>query len=217
MTDKEILFLTSLSISLPLIGGLYALINLNVKKIAIWPLVVCCCIGLGNEIFCYVSTNPLHFNFAANIYLLIEFVFMMIQIKLWHPKVQKREVYLFLFSAIAIWVVTTIWVGGIGVRNVPFTIMYYFVLILLFIKGINYQLFRGSDYRKTVVVISISMACFYTYGMMVEVFVMNYKLFSYQFILSIFYIKVIFNVIVNIVITYSLLCIPKKQKYLLSF
>ncbi len=218
MTIKEVQFVLSLSVALPVICGMYIYDRADRKSYPFYAVLMCTVLGLLTEIITFNIHDSRFFNMLPNIYMLLEFGLIQYQFFLWNKWINYRYIILSIILLTLFWLLTIFYIGNISQRNTHFNILYSFVLIFTSVSVLSRLVFSTKFIVKNfqfVFCIAILLSC--TYSIIVEIFCMYYKLFSEQFIRNIFYIKSILNAVSYILLAISFLCIPKKQQYSLSF
>lgn len=207
----------SMSISLPFICGLVSSLWIDKRLPGHEALVICMGLGLVVEFLDYTAPSIKAFSYVTNFYILVEALLMLYQFSVWRNSNLHRPRYSLGIITCLIWFIS-IYVSGLENRNAFFIIFYSFLLIVVAINTVNDLLFKPALISKRyILIISLSYICYWTFSMLVELMIHYYDLFSIQFVANTFYIKSILNVLTNLIISYGLLCTPKKPKFLLSF
>lgn len=218
MTIKEIQFVLSLSIILPVISGLCIYDRTDKKLYPFHAVLICTVLGLLTEIVTFNIHDSKFFNMLPNIYMLLEFCLIQVQFFLWNRWISYKYIIVSIIILTSFWLLTIFYIGDISERNTHFNILYSFALIFTSVSVLSRLVFSTKFILRNfqfIFCIAILLSC--TYSIIVEIFCMYYQLFSEQFIRNIFYIKSILNAVSYILLAISFLCIPKKQQYSLSF
>lgn len=217
MSNKEIFFLLSLSISFPLIAGLFTVKRMDRHKSNILPLVICLGLGFIVEMIDFQIGNSKVFNEIINGYILLETLLLLIQYSIWNNTFKAKEFWIIGLFTCGVWAATS-YIIGLENRNAVFSIYYSFLLIVVSINTVNRLFFNPHmASKKYIIIISLAFLVYWTYSMFVELIIFNYALFSVPFVVRTFYIESVLNCVTNLIIAYGLLCIPRKPKYLLFF
>lgn len=218
MEIREILFVISLSISLPVISCLIIYKRIDRNRFPLFPIFICTTLGLLAEVGSFVVGENNIFTIYFNFYTLIEFILLQLQLYLWSKFLNISFPLKLVVFVVIIWFITVFMIGDPEKKNIPFIIIYSFAMIMTCIKIMNNLIFSTKSLAKNfLLLVCISFIAIYTFAIIVEFFCMFNKLFSSTFIVNIFYIKSILNGLSNITLAIALLCIPKKQQYSLSF
>ncbi len=153
----------------------------------------------------------------GNVFVLFEAVLFYILITKWQfPNLYTRKC-LILPLIFVLWMSTTLYTG-VYERNVIFRILYSLLLVIGSINVINHLLFENKPlYRDFRFIICISLLLFYTFNIIVETFCLTDIEFSVNFTINLFFVKVAFNILGNLLFALAILCIPKKPRYILPY
>lgn len=205
-----ILFLFSLSIIFPaIVGSIKLMYNKNIL-----PLVICFYLGTITTLIFYFVKDPLLKNVFANIYVLIEYILILLQLSKWG--IFKNNLYLnsLLSLGLVCWLLSTINLNELGIRNAKFRLFYSFIITICSIDLINKIAFEKmtllKDYRF---LITLGFIIFYLYNILVEGLCMSHLNFTDRLIINIFNIKGYLNFTINLLYTFALLCIPKNKTF----
>lgn len=207
----DVIFICSKSVILPGLAYLVRYKGIEHSDIAI---LIYSIIAFLNE--CLQHYLHLRMFVWGNIYVLVESLILYYILSGWVKEwnYSKRTIWISLL--ISVWLLTSLidWES----RNILFRIGYSFVLVIGAIQVINKLTFSYNsmlnDHRF---IFSLGVMFFFSLNMIIESFCIPELAFSKEFILYTFYIKVVSNVIANILFLVSVLCIPKKPKFILSF
>lgn len=218
MGTREILFIISLSISLPAITCLIIYKRIDRDRFPIYPIFICLILGLLIEVGSFIKGENVVFPIFLNIYLLLEFILLQVQFYFWAKFLNTNFPLKSIIGIAIFWFIAVFFLENPYQKNIPFIIVYSFAMVVTSIKVMNKLIFLNKSLAKNyILLICVSFIVTYTFAIIVEFFCMFHKVFSNSFIINVFYIKSILNALSNLTLAIAFLCIPKKQQYSLSF
>ena len=208
MSDATYEFLLSLSIIFP-----FSLCALKFKQIPVsfHPLVYVISLGLVNEIITYCffrSGNAI----PTNTYNLLEYIFYCWQFRNWKHILRKKLSYYLVTGSVALfWITDEIILGKLNTFTSFFLILYPFLLVLLAVNELNFLVANehGNVLKNSIFLFCIAIIIFYAYRILSEIFYRYTE--DHELQNSIFNIQAYVNVLFNILLTFVVLCIPKKR------
>lgn len=208
-----LIFILSLSIGFPVITSL---IRYKVASKDIHFLIIYFVLGFLNECFYYFCGNIKIGNIGSNIFLLVEFLLLLFQLKHWGLYQQKNRFYGLLLLGLFMYLITFLYYQSIVEFNSIFIIFSNFTIVLGCIDQVNKQ-FMESDIsllKNHRVIISFSLILFFSMCILVESFFIFKLKLSADFLHHVFTIKIFLNLIIHLVIALAILWIPKKKIFL---
>jgi hypothetical protein len=184
-----------------------------------YPFIICMAIGFLNEIFCgLMEGTQYNFNFNNNIYVLVESLLLLWQFKNWGSFTNRNPLFWGIgFIFLASWLVENFVIRDISQVASYFRVIYSFVLVLLAINQVNEIVIRD---RKNILInpiflISIGIICFYTFKVLVELFLTYGPSGAEEFKTNVFLIHEWINLFSNLVYAFAILWMQKRQRFLL--
>ncbi len=183
------------------------------------PFIFCLWLGLLNEVLSYVLSRVIHSNAVnSNLYVLAESLLLLWQFHRWQlfgkwPPLATITACAF----IAVWLVENFITGHITAFSSWFRILYSFVIVLMSIVVLNGLLLREKRGLLThpVFWICAAFCLYYTYNVLVETFWVYGLNRGKEFRMNVYAIKLVINVISNLIFTAAILWIPTKQRFTL--
>ncbi len=212
MKITDLLFCLSLTSAIPGITYLFQLPKIGTSYIIILGYsILATLIELINHSF------GIHSPMIVNLFVLIDALVFYVLLSKWQPQSLYSKRYIIIPILISTWIGTTIFLD-IHERNAIFKILYSFLLVIGSINVINQLLFENKSlYKEFRFIICISLLFFYTFNIIVEAFCLIGMKFSVSFTLNLYFVKVAFNILGNLLIAFAILCIPRKPRFILSF
>ncbi|TKK64840.1 hypothetical protein FC093_21535 [Ilyomonas limi] len=154
----------------------------------------------------------------ANIYVLAEYLLLMYQFYRWDGSTAKQLCF-FAVLGIVIWAGDNMIFHTLQENNSVFRIFYSFVIVFFSIDRINSLIVweKKSLQKNAVFLLCIAFLLYYGYKAFLEVFNMFNLPFSYPFYRSLWLSLSVVNCFVNIIYASAILCIPKKQEFILLY
>lgn len=181
------------------------------------PLMILLGIGITNEIISYLfikyrSTN----NINGNIYMLIDFVLLIWLFIRLSVSLSKRFIAALLIIGSIVWVLDNILIHSLANNNSIFRMTASLFIVIICIDKLNQLLFFRDPYgnRNTDILLSIGILSYYSY----KTFIESFNVFPMPITRSSFYIDLwvildLINIIMNLLFTAAIICIPQKQAY----
>jgi hypothetical protein len=176
-------------------------------------------IGLANEIMSQLVVLVFNrMNANANVYVLVEFAFILFQFYKWNTRPISR--YLFLFCiGLGIWIVDNMVVNSISTINSIFRVSYSFIIVLLSLDQIGRLLLfeRGSMFKNAIFLVCTGFLIFYGFKTCIEVFNILQLKFEADFYRNLWTLMGVFNIIANLIYALAILWMPKRREFILPF
>ena len=208
----------SFTIIFPAVAGW---VRFNRMDPAFHPFVFLIWCGLANEIISFLVTRNGHSNaLNTNLYAVVEGVLITLffyQQKLFQK--DNRIFYSITILLIAGWITDKLIISNIRQWSSYFSILAYFLYVLMSISMLNRLLLvdRQKLVRNSLFVICLAMITFFTYALLVEIFLFYGLASSRSFRLNMYRIMTYINVITNLFYTLAIVWIPlKRESTLLS-
>jgi hypothetical protein len=204
------------AIALPAIAGLCRWRNVEKKDklfiVLIW-------MGLLNEIASQILIHTIRNNaINTNIYYLIEGILTVELFKQWNlfgnsRKISKSIIIVFLL----VWIIENLVLSTITQFNSYFNILCSFVVVMMSINMINRIIIEEKKLllRNAIFLICIGFIVFFTYAILIEIFLLYGLDASVSFRKAIFRINDYVNLFSNLVYTMAIIWMPKKNTYTL--
>ncbi len=183
------------------------------------PFIILMWIGLANEIMSQLVVLVFNrMNANANVYVLVEFAFILFQFYKWNTRPISR--YLFLFCiGLGIWIVDNMVVNSISTINSIFRVSYSFIIVLLSLDQIGRLLLfeRGSMFKNAIFLVCTGFLIFYGFKTCIEVFNILQLKFEADFYRNLWTLMGVFNIIANLIYALAILWMPKRREFILPF
>lgn len=216
MTLHSVLIFLNFSVAIP---AFILLFKLRYPLNDYWPFIVLMWGGLLNEGASYVLILKTHSNMvSSNIYILIEFLLILIQIAIW----KRQPVWHYVLFAVLgsmVWLFDNLYLNDISGNNSLFRLFYSLAIVLfgldLFNRIIIYE--RYSIAKNPVFLICTGFILYYGCKAFIESFNIIHVGLSDVFLIRLFLILSVVNLLTNIIYAYAILCIPKKQEFTMPY
>lgn len=175
--------------------------------------------GLFNETLSLVLIYANGYNtINSNIYVLFESSIIFYQFYAWQT-ISLRTGYSLFFLALVIWVSDNLIWHSLAGNNSLFRIMYSFVIVVCSIRELYLQVTgeRFGLLKNPVFLICTAFLLYYSCKTFVEVFNAFHLGFSQTFNRQLFTILYVADCISNILYAIALLCIPRKQIFIMQY
>ncbi len=186
------------------------------------PFIYCIWIGLINETASYLIIEKMHSNFMnANIYMFVESILFIWQFKNWRLFERRNWMFVIIIS-----IITLGWIAESVIFSSPFMhfdsyflIAYSFILSLLSVSLISRIISkeRGNMLKNSAFLICIAFIIFYMVSVLSESFWVYGLSENKEFRINVAYIRIIANLVANILYSLAILWMPIKEKYTLPF
>jgi hypothetical protein len=213
-----LIFLLSQSILLPIIAGLIRLRRIDARYQPFYTLLW---IGFVSEVISFAVIKGFHGHNAIplNIYYLLEWIFIAWQFHVWGFLKQKpRAFYALVAFGVLLWVTENLAFGKITEFSPYFCIFYYFVIVLLSIRTINFMITHDRNLlRNPQFLICIGFIIYFLYLILyswASAVSMYGK--SVASSTAIFYLMAYINALSNIIYAIAFLLIPARVKFTLK-
>jgi hypothetical protein len=203
------------------VSAFIALLRFKNIDISFKPYTFLLFIGFGFEVLGVLLIHFFKNNLLiGNIYVLFESIILLWQFILWSISNNTKRRYLFFcFLFLSVWIFDNLILNNITTVNSLFRVFYSLVIVFLSIEQINFVFVteRNNVLLNARFLITSAFIIFYTYKAVFEVFYMiNIKM-SDRFYNSLFQVLILINLFTNLIFAFAVLCIPKKQKFMLPF
>jgi len=214
-----LIFLISQSILLPIIAGLVRLNRIDKRY---QPFYILLWIGFITEIISFILIKYYHHSNAisVNTYNLVEWVLIACQFHVWGFLKQKPRIfYALLALGTLVWAIENLVFGKITEFGPYFCFFYYFVIVLLSIRTINFMITHDnrSLFRNPQFLICIGFIIYFLYMILYywasTVSTYGRSVASTTFI---FYLMAYINALSNTIYAIAFLLIPARVKFTLK-
>lgn len=157
---------------------------------------------------------------SSNIYTLLEFSLIVWIFASWNKIYGNKRMYVILLSGgIAIWILDNLILYSLHNQNSIFRIAYSLILVYLSINQINQLLFTAQKkiIYNSQFIICVTFLLYFTYKATFEIFFLVQAGWSNDFYIKLFSIFVFVNLLSNILYALAVICIPKKQRFILPY
>ncbi|CAN5416102.1 hypothetical protein BH10BAC2_BH10BAC2_18100 [soil metagenome] len=183
----------------------------------LYPFCMLLWIAAFNELLSlYLIADGMHNAVNGNIYILIEFFLLSRQFFNW-GSLTKSKYLVLIITGILTWVADNFLFSYISSNNSLSRIIFAFLFVFLSVDMINRHIVFGKErpYTASTLYITIGLLLFFACKAYVEVFNAFNLGFSTAFYANIWFTLSVVNAVANIVYTTAMLCIPRKQEFLL--
>ncbi|HEV7783332.1 MAG TPA: hypothetical protein VGO58_18780 [Chitinophagaceae bacterium] len=204
----------SFSITIPAVTGW---VRSQVIAPAYYPFIILLSCGLTNEIISYLLTRNGHSNaINSNIYALAEGI--LITLFFFYAGLfnkNRRVFYGLLIYLVLLWITDKLIVSDIFHFSPYYSLSSAFAYVLMSVSMINRLTLVEHQrlVRNSIFIICLCFIFFFTYALLVEIFWLYGLDASRQFRLKVYRIMAYINVGANLVYTFAILWIPRKQEY----
>lgn len=156
----------------------------------------------------------------SNIYTLVEFILILWLFFQWNRANNAATFYpVLLIAGVAVWILDNLILYSIRNENSIFRIFYSLVFVYLSIAEINQLLFRREKHilYNSKFIICVGFLVYFSYKATFEIFFLVHMGWSNDFYKRLFTIFVFVNLLSNILYALAVLCIPRKQKFILYY
>jgi len=175
------------------------------------------CVGISNEIISYLliryrSTN----NINGNIYVLIDFILIFWLFKKLSVTLSKWFMESILLLGLVVWVLDNLIINTPATNNSLFRMVASLFIVLITTDKLNQLFFSNKPYLnwKTDILLCIGILNYYAYKAFVEAFnVFPMPIDRSYFYSGLWVILGIINIVMNLLFTAAILCIPQKQAF----
>ncbi len=184
------------------------------------PFVYLVWIALANEIISTLTIYAFRSNVAnSNIYILAEYIMILWLFMRWDNLKRKRFYWLLLTGGSFLWVIDNCIVHRLGITNSFSRIFYSLVFVYLSVEVVNTIIFYpvSNLFLNAKFLICIAFIIYYSYRGVFEIFFFLQIRMSNAFYVHLFRILVSVNFVANLIYFFSMICIPKKQKFILVY
>jgi len=188
---------------------------------AFHPFIICLWIGAINElisIYFSQSGNSTHVN--NNIYVIIEAILLIWQLKRWGAFDRFHRLYFMLILIfISGWLLENYFLASIHATEPWFRLGYSFIIVLLAIQVVNHLIIseRRSLIRNPIFLVTMGCIIYFTYKGLVEVFWINGFNTSPGFLINVYSIMIWINLLVNIIFSFAVLWMPEKLRFTMTY
>jgi hypothetical protein len=208
--------LLTYSILLPAIAGIirYKLVLKDFRPF-FWLL----WLGVINETVSVISIYSIRSNSVnSNIYVFLEFCFILLLYYRWRDSRPRNFIVLGVLGLL-VWVSDNILMHHITENNSLFRMFYSFVIVFLSIDMVNRILVLDTSpvYKNPMFLIAFAFVFYYAFKGYVESFNVLHIGLSRETLNSLWKILYFVNVVANLIFTTAVLCMPKKQKFIMPY
>jgi len=208
--------LLTYSILLPAIAGIirYKLVLKDFRPF-FWLL----WLGVINETVSVISIYSITSNSVnSNIYVFLEFCFILLLYYRWRDSRPRNFIVLGVLGLL-VWVSDNILMHHITENNSLFRMFYSFVIVFLSIDMVNRILVLDTSpvYKNPMFLIAFAFVFYYAFKGYVESFNVLHLGLSRETLNSLWKILYFVNVVANLIFTTAVLCMPKKQKFIMPY
>jgi hypothetical protein len=176
-------------------------------------------LGVINETISLFSIYTIRSNTVnSNIYVLLEFCLILL---LYYRRSESRpRKYLILaMLGLLVWLSDNFFINNISQNNSLFRVFYSFLIVFLSIDVMNRILVFDTSplYKNCMFLIAITFIFYYGFKAYVESFNVLHIGLSREILTSLWKILYFVNVIANLLYTAAVLCMPKKQKFIMLY
>ena len=204
----------SLSIAFPAIAGAIRLKKINAVY---YPFVYCIWLGLLNEMLgVFLAINGYSNAFNNNLYVLAESILFTWLFYKWGLPGHIKKLFTFIILIyVIVWIGETFLFGRMKHNVSFFRMMYAFIIVLLSIQGLYWQLIleKRNILKNSIFLICTGFIIYYTYKIIVGIFWLNGLRASLEFQLSINMIMAYINCFVNLIYGFAVLWMPTKHRF----
>jgi len=176
-------------------------------------------LGVINETLSILSIYSIRSNSVnSNIYVFLEFCFILLLYYRWREG-RPRQFIILGILGLLVWLSDNILMHHITENNSLFRMFYSFVIVLLSIDTINWILVFDTSpvYKNPIFLIAFAFVFYYAFKGYLESFNVLHIGLSSELLNNLWKILYIVNVVVNLVFTAAILCMPKKQKFIMPY
>lgn len=181
------------------------------------PLFVFLWTAFLGDILNVASVELLHTSTVfSNIYVLVEFLIILWVFYKWNQSLKKIRYLLLGLGGLIIWILDNfVWHTISSGINSIYRIYYCIVIVFLSIDLINKLIIfeRKKLTRNAMFLVCVTFTFYFSYKAYVESFYVMQFSFSRKFLITVFAIMRIINLLSNLMYTIAVLCIPKKQEF----
>lgn len=216
MSFITILLLLNFSIAVPAFLFLFKLRFVGRYYL---PFLLFIWLGLINGMLSYAFIVKMQTNLVnSNIYILAEYLILLVQFAVWNRKPGKQYV-LFALAGLVIWMADNVFLNDITDNNSIFRCYFSMVIVLFsldqFNKIVIYE--RSPLPKNPVFLICTAFILFSASKAFLESFNLFHAGLSDLFFQKLFFIMSVINLMANLLYTYAILCIPRKREFTLPY
>lgn len=178
-------------------------------------------IGAANEIISTACIDLWKNNAVnSNVYVLIEFEILLWLFYLWNKKKSSALFYKISgASGILVWIIENLFFHSITGFDSLFRILYSFLLVYLSIDQLNFLMLQRVSrfYLNAQFIICVTFILYFTYRALFEIFFFIDIKMSIAFYTRLYIILLIIIFLCNLLYAIAVICIPKKQKFILPY
>jgi hypothetical protein len=167
----------------------------------------------------FISIKLVHSNIINyNIFSLIEALLITWQFKNW-KLFNKLSFLLILTGLVITWAIEVFFISSIHVFASYFIIIYSFIIVLMSISILNMLIIKeqGHLLKNSIFLICISFIVYFTYAVIVEIFLLYGINESEKFMINVYAILVYINLFVNLLFALAILWMPTRQIFTTPF
>lgn len=176
-------------------------------------------LGVLNETISVISIYTVRSNTVnSNIYVFLEFCLILLLYYRWKER-RSAKFMVFGMLGFIVWVFDNIIINNLSENNSLFREFYSFIVIFLSIDVINRVLVLDTSplYKNAMFLIAFAFIFYYGFKVYVESFnVLDIGL-SNRMLTGLWKILYFVNAVANLIFTIAVLCMPKKQKFIMPY
>ena len=176
-------------------------------------------LGVLNETISVVSIYTVRSNTVnSNIYVFLEFGLILLLYYRWNERRVRKFIVLGAVGLL-VWLCDNIFINHINDNNSLFREFYSLILVFLSIDVINRILVYDMTevYKNAMFLIAITFVFYYGFKVYVESFNVLHIGLSREMLTRLWKILYFVNVVANLIFTIAVLCMPKKQKFIMPY
>jgi len=173
-------------------------------------------VGTLNEAISWVLIEINRSNVVnANIYVLIEFLLLLLIFYRWNEKARRNRFVFLLSIGVLVWIADNFFIHSLYAINSIFRVLYSIIVLFLSINQVNKLIVyeKKNVIRNAMFLICMAFVFFYSYKAFIETFYILQLPFSKLFYLNLFQVLLFVNLFTNLVYAIAVLCIPSKQEF----
>jgi hypothetical protein len=176
-------------------------------------------LGVLNETISVVSIYTVRSNTVnSNIYVFLEFCLILLLYYWWNERRARKFIVLGAIGLV-VWLCDNFFINHITDNNSLFREFYSLIIVFLSIDVINRVLVYDMSevYKNAMFLIAFAFVFYYGFKVYVESFNVLHIGLSSEMLASLWKILYFVNVVANLIFTIAVLCMPKKQKFIMPY
>ena len=176
-------------------------------------------LGVINETISVLSIYTIRSNSVnSNIYVFLEFCFILLLYYRWRESRPRNFIVLGVLGLL-VWLSDNVLMHHITENNSLFRMFYSFVIVFMSIDTVNRILVFDTSpvYKNPMFLIAFAFIFYYAFKGYLESFNVLHIGLSRELLNSLWKILYFVNVVANLLFTAAILCMPKKQKFIMPY